>query len=352
MPGVIHQPMRRRIARPMTVAVPVVLAALAQFWLSSDCRPRDPEALGEGFYRVARVVDGDTLLLDSGARVRLIGVDTPETVKPESTVEAFGPEAAAYTEHFVADAGGKLYLRFDRERRTASIASWRMSSTASGCSTRSWSSRAWPGPGPNSLTPRRSSADSARRKPTPKPRDEESGDRTKIRRWCKAAYPKTAETTLSAPKHRTTPHNPTASRRPTIVGWCDPARNGWNHPFRSQRAGQPHTTKPPAPPHRRRVVERATQPETAGTTLAAAKHRTTPHNQTASCRPTALRTLAASRWAGGCPRMATRTSAGMVHRSALPGSTKMARSGPPYHKPRLWPCGPDGARGPWHAKKT
>ncbi len=117
MPGVIHQPMRRRIARPMTVAVPVVLVALAQFWLSSDCRPRDPEALGEGFYRVARVVDGDTLLLDSGARVRLIGVDTPETVKPESAVEAFGPEAAAYTERFVADAGGKFYLRFDRERK-------------------------------------------------------------------------------------------------------------------------------------------------------------------------------------------------------------------------------------------
>ncbi|MDD4268226.1 MAG: thermonuclease family protein [Pirellulaceae bacterium] len=117
MPGAIHQPMRRRIGRPMTVAAPVLLAALAQLWLSSDCRPRDPEALGEGFHRVARVVDGDTLLLDNGARVRLIGVDTPETVKPDSAVEAFGPEAAAYTGRFVADAGGRVYLRFDRERK-------------------------------------------------------------------------------------------------------------------------------------------------------------------------------------------------------------------------------------------
>lgn len=117
MPGVIHQPMRRRIARPMTVAVLVVIATLAHFWLSSDRRPLDPEALSEGFHGVARVVDGDTLLLDSGARVRLIGVDTPETVKPESAVEAFGPEAAAYTERFVADAGGRVYLRFDRERK-------------------------------------------------------------------------------------------------------------------------------------------------------------------------------------------------------------------------------------------
>ena len=50
--------------------------------------------------QVARVVDGDTLIvLEGGNRVtvQLTGVDTPETVHPTRGVEPYGPEAAAYT---------------------------------------------------------------------------------------------------------------------------------------------------------------------------------------------------------------------------------------------------------------
>jgi endonuclease YncB( thermonuclease family) len=36
---------------------------------------------------VERVVDGDTIVLEDGRKVRLIGVDTPETVHPEKAVE-------------------------------------------------------------------------------------------------------------------------------------------------------------------------------------------------------------------------------------------------------------------------
>jgi endonuclease YncB( thermonuclease family) len=39
-----------------------------------------PEQLAEGIHAVRRAVDGDTLLLASGARIRLQGVNTPETV--------------------------------------------------------------------------------------------------------------------------------------------------------------------------------------------------------------------------------------------------------------------------------
>ena len=70
----------------------------------------------EGAYTVSRAVDGDTLLLTNGQRVRLLGVDTPETVKPNTPVEPFGPEASAYTKQALAEYGNRVYLRLDRER--------------------------------------------------------------------------------------------------------------------------------------------------------------------------------------------------------------------------------------------
>lgn len=55
--------------------------------------------------RVVRAVDGDTLevALDDGPTetVRLIGVDTPETVKPDTPVQCFGPRASAFEHRHV-----------------------------------------------------------------------------------------------------------------------------------------------------------------------------------------------------------------------------------------------------------
>ena len=64
-------------------------------------------------HHVVRVVDGDTLLVDPHARVRLIGVNAPETVKPDWPVEPWGPEASAFTKQFVS--GGTVRLEFDDE---------------------------------------------------------------------------------------------------------------------------------------------------------------------------------------------------------------------------------------------
>jgi micrococcal nuclease len=75
------------------------------------------EALDEGVYQVRRAVDGDTLLLVGGARVRLEGVDTPETVKEDTPVEPWGPEASQFTNDFVERAGGRVRLTFPLERR-------------------------------------------------------------------------------------------------------------------------------------------------------------------------------------------------------------------------------------------
>ena len=45
---------------------------------------------------VQRVVDGDTLLFGTGERVRLIGVETPETKHPNKPAEQFDKEASAF----------------------------------------------------------------------------------------------------------------------------------------------------------------------------------------------------------------------------------------------------------------
>ena len=54
---------------------------------------------------IVRVVDGDTVIGrlpgQAAVRVRIIGVDTPETVKPDTPVACFGPVASAYTKHLL-----------------------------------------------------------------------------------------------------------------------------------------------------------------------------------------------------------------------------------------------------------
>ena len=52
-------------------------------------------------FLVTRVIDGDTLELANGDRVRYIGVDAPETVHPNKTVECFGQEASSYNKQLV-----------------------------------------------------------------------------------------------------------------------------------------------------------------------------------------------------------------------------------------------------------
>lgn len=78
---------------------------------SGDLAPKGPL---NGPYPVMRVVDGDTIWVESSAgrlKVRLIGIDTAETVDPNEPVGCFGPEASAEANRLLA--GATVYLELD-----------------------------------------------------------------------------------------------------------------------------------------------------------------------------------------------------------------------------------------------
>jgi len=71
-----------------------------------------------GAARVIRIVDGDTILVRLDGRrerVRYIGIDTPEDVKPGAPVECYGPAAAKENDRLVR--GRTVRLTTDVERR-------------------------------------------------------------------------------------------------------------------------------------------------------------------------------------------------------------------------------------------
>ncbi len=72
-------------------------------------------ARSQGLHQVERVVDGDTFVLTGGERVRLIGIDTPETVHPNKPVEPFGPEASGFSKNMLE--GKDVRLEFDVQER-------------------------------------------------------------------------------------------------------------------------------------------------------------------------------------------------------------------------------------------
>ncbi|MDZ4826202.1 MAG: thermonuclease family protein [Actinomycetota bacterium] len=68
---------------------------------------------------VVDVLDGDTIVVryrdGSYDTVRLLGVDTPETMHPDKPVECYGPEASAYTKRRLT--GQDVVLERDAELR-------------------------------------------------------------------------------------------------------------------------------------------------------------------------------------------------------------------------------------------
>jgi len=95
----------------------IASALILRPWEGGAGPDRGPAAVEA---RVIRAVDGDTIEARVDGRdeyVRYIGVDTPETVKPDTPVQCFGPRASLFNHRLVE--GRRVRLVFGVERRDA-----------------------------------------------------------------------------------------------------------------------------------------------------------------------------------------------------------------------------------------
>ena len=77
---------RKLLSAILSIALMIVTAFLVV--------PEEKSSSTSSETRVSRVVDGDTIELENGSKIRYIGVDTPESVDPRRGVECFGKEAS------------------------------------------------------------------------------------------------------------------------------------------------------------------------------------------------------------------------------------------------------------------
>jgi len=92
-------PVTKSACKALTVGVVLVSLALG---LAGSSLVATSHAVGP-LYRVVNVVDGDTIVLENGERVRYLGIDTPETSDPGRGIECYGPEATERNRHLVED---------------------------------------------------------------------------------------------------------------------------------------------------------------------------------------------------------------------------------------------------------
>lgn len=97
--------------RPLPSRATVLLVTLLLAVPSLVPAEAPPSLAGPWTGRVTRVVDGDTIVVDVGGlweTIRIIGIDTPETVDPRKPVQAFGQEASDYTKRVLSGKTVKL----------------------------------------------------------------------------------------------------------------------------------------------------------------------------------------------------------------------------------------------------
>lgn len=87
--------------------------ALGQYYGWFDSLNKAAEVSQPGLYSIDHFVDGDTIAVRMNGHnetIRFIGVDTPETHKPNTPVQCYGPAAAAFTKNTIGNQQVRLAL--------------------------------------------------------------------------------------------------------------------------------------------------------------------------------------------------------------------------------------------------
>lgn len=90
----------------------ILSAAVALAFIAGAAACGEEERCGPARGTVARVIDGDTLELESGEKIRYLLVDTPEST---TRTECYGAEAKAFNQSLVH--GQEVELTYDIECR-------------------------------------------------------------------------------------------------------------------------------------------------------------------------------------------------------------------------------------------
>lgn len=91
----------------MRAALGLVALGLVALGACGTPNPAKPDA---GLVQVVRIVDGDTVVLMGGEKVRVIGIDTPETVSPKVKPECGGQDATDFAEKYLLNRKVRVVL--------------------------------------------------------------------------------------------------------------------------------------------------------------------------------------------------------------------------------------------------
>jgi len=109
---------KRDIKRWISFATALIVLALAvgQHFGWINAAAQQAQKSQPGLYAIDHFVDGDTIAVKMDGKVesiRMIGIDTPETHKPNAPVQCYGPAAAAYTKNLIG--AGSVRLEADEK---------------------------------------------------------------------------------------------------------------------------------------------------------------------------------------------------------------------------------------------
>jgi micrococcal nuclease len=91
------------------------ISILVGFFISVSLIAGAAPAAAQTWHAVKWVNDGDTIVLDTGQRVRYIGINTPEIDHEDQKAQPYGYQAKSYNKSLVGSQ--KIRLEYDTERR-------------------------------------------------------------------------------------------------------------------------------------------------------------------------------------------------------------------------------------------